>query len=107
MPQQSDQGRKWPWARAMASLSAQPTGPRPLLRVLPAALGVWCLLLGVLQGWDEGAREEQVLLGLGLWVPGGLMPFSGLKIVLLTWSGARAQGSQAGQMGEGCLLEAA
>lgn len=65
------------------------------------------VLLGVLQGWDEGSREEHMLLGLGLWVPGGLMPFSGLKIVLLTWSGARARGSQAGQMGEGWLLGAA
>lgn len=65
------------------------------------------VLLGVLQGWDEGTREEHVLLGLGLWVPDGLMPFSGLKIVLFRWSGARARGSQAGQMGEGCLLEAA
>lgn len=65
------------------------------------------VLLGVLQGWDERTRKEHVLLGLGLWVPGGLMPFSGLKIVPLMWSGARARGSQAGQMGEGCLLEAA
>lgn len=42
------------------------------------------VLLGSLQGWDKGAREEHVLLGLELWIPGGLMPFSGLEIVLLT-----------------------
>lgn len=41
-------------------------------------------MLGVLQGWGKGTREEPVLLGLGLWIPGGLMPFLGLEIVLLT-----------------------
>lgn len=36
-------------------------------------------LLGVLREWDKGTREEQELLGLGLWSPDGLMPLSGLE----------------------------
>lgn len=43
------------------------------------------------KGVGQGTKEEQMLLGLRLWIPGGLMPFLGLEIVLLQ---ERGQGTR-------------
>lgn len=60
-------------------------------------------LLGVLRDLDKGTKEEQVLLGLGPWIPDDLMPFSGLE----GQSTIPGHKSHRTVTGESCLLEAA
>ena len=62
-------------------------------------------MLGVLWGWDKGTREEQELLGLGQWILGGLMPFSGLEIVLLTGVRPGHEGHRQVRWGRAVCLE--
>lgn len=69
MPQQRHQGREWPSASAIASVSAQPTGLRPLLRALPTALG--CGIAGnftEVGQRNQGAASAPGLGGLGFLV---------------------------------------
>lgn len=98
-------GQEWPWAIAIASVSAQPPGPRPLLWALPAALG--CSIAGSFMEVGQGSQGGASASGPGTvdssW-PDAILRTENSSAYR---SGARAQGSQAGQMGEGCLLEAA
>ena len=99
------------WARsgprtvhAAAAVITQPTGLRPFIRALSADLA-WDVAGGC-QGVGQGNQGEASTLGPG--TVGSCWP----EAILRTGEcspykrGARARGSQVGQRGESCLLEA-